>query len=49
MQLFRLFQLLQQVDLNKKKKRDALEELNSPIGLEKVKHEIKKMINMVEF
>ncbi len=30
-------------------KRDALEELNSLIGLEKVKHEIKKMINMVEF
>ncbi|MCB6442904.1 cbxX/cfqX, partial [Streptococcus salivarius] len=28
-------------------KRDALEELNSLIGLEKVKHEIKKMINMV--
>ncbi|MDE8687978.1 cbxX/cfqX, partial [Streptococcus gordonii] len=33
----------------KETKRDALEELNSLIGLEKVKHEIKKMINMVEF
>ena len=31
------------------KKRDALEELNNLVGLEKVKHEIKKMINMVEF
>ena len=31
------------------KKQDALQELNSLIGLEKVKHEIKKMINMVEF
>ena len=30
-------------------KRDAIKELNSLIGLEKVKHEIKKMINMVEF
>ena len=30
-------------------KRDALEELNNLVGLEKVKHEIKKMINMVEF
>ena len=31
------------------KKRDALEKLNNLVGLEKVKHEIKKMINMVEF
>ena len=31
------------------KKRAALEELNNLVGLEKVKHEIKKMINMVEF
>ena len=31
------------------KKHDALEELNNLVGLEKVKHEIKKMINMVEF
>ena len=31
------------------KKRDAIEELNNLVGLEKVKHEIKKMINMVEF
>ncbi len=31
------------------KEQDALQELNSLIGLEKVKHEIKKMINMVEF
>ena len=31
------------------KKRDALEEMNNLVGLEKVKHEIKKMINMVEF
>lgn len=30
-------------------KRDALEELNNLVGLEKVKHEIKKIINMVEF
>ncbi len=30
-------------------KRDAIEELNNLVGLEKVKHEIKKMINMVEF
>lgn len=30
-------------------KRDAIEELNNLVGLEKVKHEIKKIINMVEF
>ena len=36
-------------DSGPEKKQDALQELNSLIGLEKVKHEIKKMINMVEF
>ena len=36
-------------DSGPEKKQDALQELNSLIDLEKVKHEIKKMINMVEF